>query len=180
VERWRVIVLGVDPGSRATGYGVVERSDGLLRLVECGAIRSTPRAPLSERLREIFQGITEVIDRSRPDVLCIEDVFYGPNVRTTVVLGHARAAVMLAAALHGIPVNEYPPAAVKSAIVGTGMARKRQVALMVKEHLGLESPPRPADAADGTAVALCHLFRARFESSDDGRPGGVGRKLRRD
>jgi crossover junction endodeoxyribonuclease RuvC len=155
-----MIVLGVDPGTQITGYGVVARGkDRSTALVECGAIRPTAGTPLAERLLEIFEGVAEVIERTRPDVLCVEGVFYGRNVRTTVILGHARSAVMLAAAVRHVPVVEYAPAEVKNAVVGTGKARKDQVAFMVQKHLSLAEPPTPADAADGVALALCHLFR---------------------
>jgi crossover junction endodeoxyribonuclease RuvC len=173
-----LIVLGVDPGAGVTGYGVVDDGRDGRRpvLIECGAIRSTTRRPLADRLLEIFRGVTEVIDRTRPDVMSVEGVFYGQNVRTTVVLGHARGAVLLAAALRGVPVTEYPPAEIKSAVVGTGAARKGQVAFMVQKHLSLGEPPEPADAADGVAVALCHLFRGDLGRGR--KSGGVGRKRR--
>lgn len=167
-----MIVLGVDPGTQITGYGVVDEEDSRRwTLIECGAIRPTANRPLAERLLEIFEGVSSVIERTRPDVLCVEGVFYGLNVRTTLILGHARGAVMLAAAMWGIPVAEYPPAEVKSAVVGTGRAGKDQVAYMVQKHLSLAEPPSPADAADGVALALCHLFRSRSPVG-----GGVGRK----
>jgi len=167
-----VIVLGVDPGTQITGYGVVEENDGGSRaLVECGAIRPTPERSLAERLLEIYEGVSTVIERTRPDVVCVEGVFYGRNVRTTVILGHARGAVMLAAAMRAIPVTEYAPAEVKSSIVGTGKAAKDQVAFMVQKHLSLAEPPSPFDAADGVALALCHLFRTGPAVS-----GGVGRR----
>jgi len=167
-----MIVLGVDPGSQVTGYGVVEEETGRSpTLVECGAIRSSAGRPLAERLLELFEGVSSVIERTRPDVLCVEGVFYGRNVRTTVILGHARSAVILAAAMRGVPVAEYAPAAVKSAVVGSGRAGKDQVAFMVQKHLSLAEPPSPADAADGVALALCHLFQAGPVAS-----GGVGRK----
>jgi crossover junction endodeoxyribonuclease RuvC len=172
-----MIVLGVDPGTRITGYGVVARAeDQQLRLVECGAIHSTPRSSLAGRLLEIFDGVAEVIQRTRPDVLCVEGVFYGRNVRTTVILGHARGAVLLAAAVRGIPVVEYPPAEVKNSVVGTGKAGKDQVAFMVQRHLSLAEPPTPADAADGIALALCHQFRQRLAGEPLKARGGVGRK----
>ncbi len=177
-----MIVLGVDPGTEVTGYGVV--ADGEDRgpaLIECGAIRPSRRRPLAERLKEIFEGVTAVIDRQRPDVLCVEGVFHGRNVRTTVVMGHARGAVLLAAATRGIPVAEYPPAQVKNAVVGSGRADKNQVAFMVQKHLSLSAPPAPADAADGVALALCHLFQVghdRRPGASRSRRGGVGRKLR--
>ena len=122
------VVLGVDPGTAVTGYGVVARSgDGAVSLLECGVIRTHPRAPLPERLRDIYQGIAEVITRARPSVLAVESVFYAKNVRTSVVLGHARGVVLLAASLAGLDVAEYPPAEVKNAVVGAGAATKEQV-----------------------------------------------------
>ena len=167
-----MIVLGVDPGTHVTGYGVVVGGDEApASLLECGVIRTSARRPLAERLLEIFEGVCEVIERTRPDVISVEGVFYGRNVRTTVILGHARSAVILAAAMRGIPVAEYAPAAVKSAVVGSGRAGKDQVAFMVQKHLSLAEPPSPADAADGVALALCHLFQAGPVAS-----GGVGRK----
>ena len=154
------VVLGVDPGTAVTGYGVVARSgDGALSLLECGVVRTHPRAPLAERLRDIYEGVAEVIARARPTAVAVEDVFYAKNVRTSVVLGHARGVVLLAAALRGITVAEYPPAEVKSAVVGAGAATKEQVGWMVQKLLRLREPPKPHDAADGVAVALCHCFR---------------------
>jgi crossover junction endodeoxyribonuclease RuvC len=155
-----MIVLGVDPGTAVTGYGVVARGgDGAVSLLECGVIRTTPRAPLPERLRDIYEGVSEIVERHQPAVVAVEGVFFGKNVRTAVVLGHARGAVLLAAALREIEVVEYPPAEIKSAVVGTGRATKEQVSLMTKQLLKLRDIPRPADAADGVAVALCHCFR---------------------
>lgn len=158
---------------------MVAEKDGRRTLIECGAIRPKANRPLAERLLEIYEGVSAVIARTRPDVLCVEGVFYGRNVRTTLTLGHARGAVMLAAATRSVPVAEYPPAEVKSAVVGTGRAEKRQVALMIQQHLSLAEPPEPADAADGVALALCHLFRGELptKSAAEGWRGGVGRKL---
>ncbi|HWK89549.1 MAG TPA: crossover junction endodeoxyribonuclease RuvC, partial [Longimicrobium sp.] len=153
-------MLGVDPGTAVTGYGVVARgADGAVSLLECGVVRTDARAPLAERLRDIYLGLTEVIDRTRPGALAVEGVFYAKNVRTSVVLGHARGAVLLAGALKGLSVAEYPPAEIKSAVVGAGRASKEQVGFMVQRLLRLREPPRPHDAADGVAVALCHCFR---------------------
>jgi crossover junction endodeoxyribonuclease RuvC len=154
------VVLGVDPGTAVTGYGVVARAgDGAVSLVECGVIRTHARAPLPDRLRDIHEGVMEVIARCAPSVVAVESVFYAKNVRTSVVLGHARGVVLLAAALRGLPLAEYPPAEVKSAVVGAGAATKDQVGYMVQRLLRLKEPPRPHDAADGVAVALCHCFR---------------------
>ena len=151
-------VLGIDPGSAATGYGVVEGTANRLRLVECGVVRPTRGAHLADRLLEIHDGIAAVIDRSAPDCLAVEGVFYGENVRTAVVLAHARGATLLAGAGRGLAVAEYPPAEIKKAIVGTGRATKQQVAWMVQKLLGLSEPPRPSDAADGCAAAICHIL----------------------
>jgi crossover junction endodeoxyribonuclease RuvC len=154
------VVLGVDPGTAVTGYGVVARtSDGAVSLLECGVIRTHPRAPLPDRLLDIHQGLLEVIDRARPTIVAVESVFYAKNVRTSVVLGHARGVILLAAALRGLPLAEYPPAEVKSAVVGAGAAGKDQVGFMVQRLLRLKEPPKPHDAADGVAVALTHCFR---------------------
>jgi crossover junction endodeoxyribonuclease RuvC len=155
-----LIILGIDPGTAVTGYGVVSRAEnGAISLSECGVIRTPAKAPLAERLRDIHEGVAELIERHRPAVLAVEGVFFGKNVRTAVVLGHARGAILVAASLRGLDVAEYPPSEVKSAIVGTGRATKEQVQFMVQRLLRLREPPRPDDAADGVAVALCHCFR---------------------
>jgi crossover junction endodeoxyribonuclease RuvC len=154
------VVLGIDPGTAVTGYGVVRRAaDGALSLLECGVIRTDAKAPLPERLRDIHLGVLEVIGRTHPSAMAVEGVFYAKNARTSVVLGHARGAVLLAAALRDLQVAEYPPAEVKSAVVGAGRATKDQVGLMVQRLLKLRAVPKPHDAADGVAIALCHCFR---------------------
>ncbi len=156
-------VLGIDPGTATVGYGVVERprdADRVLRLVECGIIRTGPRDSLSRRLQIIHEGLTELLERHRPDVLAVEGIFYATNVRTTVVLGHARGVILLAGAEAGILVTEYSPALVKKTVVGRGAALKPQVGYMVAKLLKLEAPPAPADAADAVAVALTHFFTA--------------------
>lgn len=163
-----MIVVGVDPGTAVTGYGVVAANrDGAVSLLECGVIRTDAGDALGHRLRTIHEGVTDVIIRHQPDVVAVESVFYGRNVRTAVVLGHARAAVMLAAALRDVPLAEYAPAEVKSAVAGTGRATKEQMQFMVQQLLRLRSVPEPADAADGVAVALCHHYT-----------GGLARRLR--
>lgn len=153
-------VLGIDPGTGVMGYGVVESGarGQLPRLIECGVIRTSPRLPLPTRLRTIHEGLAELFARHQPDVLAVEDIFYGTNVRTTAVLGHARGVILLAGALADIPVFEYPPATIKKAIVGRGAALKPQVGFMVARLLGLRAAPKPADAADGVAVALTYLL----------------------
>lgn len=159
----RVIVLGIDPGTATTGYGVVAgEPGGPLSLLECGVIRTTSREPLAVRLHEIYDEIRSLIERHRPDSLSVEDVFYARNVRTTVVLGHARGVILLAAEQSGLAIHEYPPAEIKKAVVGTGAASKEQVQFMVMRHLRLRTAPQPSDAADGAAAALAHLLTAHM------------------
>ena len=158
-----MIVLGIDPGTAVTGYGVVKGDrGGSPRLIECGVIRTKPRDPLASRLQEIHSGVVEHIQRHRPDALSIEDVFYARNVRTTVVLGHARGVILLAAANARIEIAEYPPAEIKKAVVGAGAATKEQVQFMVMRILRLKTPPHPSDASDGVAAALAYIMSPRL------------------
>jgi crossover junction endodeoxyribonuclease RuvC len=159
-----MIVLGVDPGVNTTGYGVVaQTSGGAVSLLECGVVRTAANASLAARLRTIFEGVQDVLSRHPADVVAVEGVFYGRNVRSTVILGHARASVLLAAAVRDLEVAEYSPAQIKSAVAGTGRATKEQVQYMVQQHLRLRTAPTPADAADGAAVALCHALRGSLD-----------------
>jgi crossover junction endodeoxyribonuclease RuvC len=166
-----LIVLGIDPGTAVTGYGVV-RGDGasVPNLIECGVIRTRSREPLASRLREIHDGIVELIARHKPDVLAVEDVFYAKNVRTTVVLGHARGVILLAGEQHSLRIEELPPASIKKAIVGTGSASKEQVQFMLTRLLRLKSAPQPTDAADGVAAALASLMGARVSGIEADHP----------
>ncbi len=158
-----MLVLGVDPGSALTGYGVVRGGEkGAMQLVECGVIRTRPRDPLAKRLNEIFDGLTDVVTRLKPDAMAVEDVFYSRNVKTTIALGHARGVVLLAGERAGLTLHEFPPAVIKKAIVGHGAATKEQVQFMVARLLRLASAPKPADAADGVAAALTLLMQAHL------------------
>ncbi|MDH4350131.1 MAG: crossover junction endodeoxyribonuclease RuvC [Gemmatimonadota bacterium] len=152
-------VLGIDPGTAATGYGVVEAEPGRLgRLVECGVLRTDRGDAMAERLVTLHQGMRDLLDQHHPDVVAVESIFYGKNVRTSLVMSHARGVILLAAAQVGVPVAEFAPAAVKKAVVGRGRATKVQVGFMVQQLLRLRQPPRPADAADGVAIALAYLI----------------------
>jgi len=158
-----VRVLGIDPGTAVTGYGVVEPVNGRPgRLVECGVIRTNPKQKLWERLDTLFDGVTELIERHSPEMLAVESVFYAKNVRTTLVLGQARGVILLAAARARLRIAEYAPATVKQSIVGRGAAGKNQVGFMVQQLLRLTRPPVPNDAADGVAVALTCIMRSRL------------------
>lgn len=159
------VVLGVDPGTAVTGYGIVgRRGDDRLSLLECGVIRTAPSEPLPLRIREIYEGIQELLERFNPGAMSVEDVFQGKNVRSALTLGHARGAILLAGALSDIVIAEYSPREIKSAVVGTGNATKEQVGYMVQRQLRLKEPPVPADAADGVAAALCHFLVSRGPS----------------
>lgn len=158
-----MLVLGIDPGTAATGYGVVRRApDAGVFLVECGVIRTSTKEPLAVRIREIYDSIVDLIERHEPAVASVEDVFYGKNAQSALKLGHARGAILLAAAHHDVIIAEYAPREIKKAVVGTGNATKDQVGYMVKQQLRLKEAPTPADAADGVAAALCHCMVGSF------------------
>ncbi len=176
-----MIVLGIDPGTAATGYGVVRRDDlGRISLLECGVVRTRARDALPNRLKELHDGVAELLGRHRPACVSVEDVFYSRNVRTTVVLGHARGVILLAAAEADIPVHEFPPAEIKKAVVGTGAATKEQVQFMLTRLLRLKSVPQPSDAADGEAAALACAMSAHLTrlASGEQRPRWVRRTRR--
>jgi crossover junction endodeoxyribonuclease RuvC len=159
-------VLGIDPGTAVMGYGVVETGPARHpHLVECGTLTTQARDPLPARLRVIHEGTGALLARHRPDAIAVESAFYGKNVRTTVVLSHARGVILLAAEQAGVPIAEYSPAQVKKTIVGRGAALKPQVGYMVAQLLRLKSAPTPSDAADGVAVALTHLIVATRQAS---------------
>jgi crossover junction endodeoxyribonuclease RuvC len=161
-----VRVLGIDPGTAVMGYSVVETGPSRQpRLIECGTLTTPPRDPLPGRLRVIHDGTSALMARHRPDAVAVESAFYGKNVRTTVVLSHARGVILLAAEQAGVTIAEYSPAQVKKTIVGRGAALKPQVGYMVAQLLRLKSPPAPSDAADGVAVALTHLLIASRQTA---------------
>lgn len=151
----KVRILGLDPGSRATGYGFIEKEGARLYFVSCGVIRTSPRLDFAERLREIHDGLCEVIERQQPDWAAVEEVFMARNPMSALKLGHARGVAMLAACRHELPVREYSARAVKQAVTGYGQAAKGQVQQMVRVLLQLSASPSQ-DAADALAVALCH------------------------
>ena len=151
-----MIILGVDPGSLRTGYGVIETDGRRHGLVEKGVIAPRADLGLAERLHVIHRGLTDVIARLQPDCLAVEDLFHAVNTRSALVLGHVRGVVLLAGAGSGIPVTAFAPATVKLQVTGFGRAEKSQVALMVTRLLRLDGDGVAGDAADALAVALCH------------------------
>ncbi len=151
-------VLGIDCGGEYTGYGVVEmHSGGKLCCLTWGAIKLSTRESLPLRLSRIFTQLSEIIVAHQPDQVAIEDVFYALNVKSALKLGQVRGVAMLAAASAGLEVAEYSPLTIKSSVVGYGRAEKQQVQHMVTRLLELAEPPRPMDASDALAIAICHL-----------------------
>ncbi len=151
-------VLGIDPGLARTGYGIVDGAGGRYQAVDYGVVTTAGEFP--DRLVQLYRALSELVARHSPDALSIESVFQGPNVSSLVKLSHARAAAILAAGLKGLPVAEYTPMQIKRAVTGRGGADKTQVGFMVTRLLNLREPPKPLDASDALAAALCHLHRA--------------------
>ncbi len=149
-----VRILGIDPGSRATGYGVIDQNGHALTFVTCGVIRTSEKQPFSERLQEIYNGICEVIAVYKPQLAGVEDIFTAINPRSALKLGHARGVLILAVRQHGLLLEEYSPRVVKQAVAGYGQAPKEQVQQMVRVLLKLAASPSH-DAADALAVAIC-------------------------
>ncbi len=155
-------VLGIDPGTAITGYGVVEEETGSVRALTFGAIRTPSDRPLAVRLQLIYRGVQKLTREWQPDVAAVEELFFGSNVRTALSVGQARGVVLLALADAGLEVIEYTPLVVKQAITGYGGADKAQMQEMIRLLLGLAEPPYPDDAADALAVAICHLHSSRL------------------
>jgi crossover junction endodeoxyribonuclease RuvC len=158
-----MFVLGIDPGLSTTGYGLVEGSHPP-RAHRAGVIRTDTEAPAPVRLEELHRGLSEVVDDARPDVIALETVFTNRNLQTAIAVGRASGVALLVAAQANVPVFEYVPTTVKSAVTGDGSANKEQVQQMVTRLLRLQQPPTPADAADALAIALCHLRAAPLEA----------------
>ncbi len=160
-----MLVLGLDPGLAITGYGLVrETASGGLSLVEYGALTTPAWQKIPQRLLSIDQQMDELFARHNPDVVAIEELFFCKNVTTALLVGQARGVVILNTARHVLPVFEYKPMAIKQAITGYGSAPKSQVQEMVRMVLDLDEVPQPDDAADGIAVAICHLHNARLNA----------------
>ncbi len=167
-------IFGIDPGSHRTGYGCVESDGRRHRMIVCGTISAPAHSPLADRLLAIHVGLRALITKHRPDCVAIEDIFHARNVRSALLLGHARGVALLAASEAGVPVAAYTPAEIKHAVVGYGRAEKRQVQSMVRLLLGLDAPPSPHDVADALAAAICHLHsRSPAAVEAPGAKGGA-------
>jgi crossover junction endodeoxyribonuclease RuvC len=164
-----MLILGLDPGSHATGYGLVESRGGKLRPVAHGTFRPPRGLPFLERLPYIADALEEMLRTTRPEAAAAEDIFLARNSRAALKLGHVRGAALLPLLRAGVPVYEYPPRLVKKAVTGYGGAEKEQVRHMVRLLLGLGQEPLPLDASDALAVAVCHAHAATFHR----RPRGT-------
>ncbi len=149
-------ILGIDPGYGITGFGLVEAQRANMRLLRCGAVTTPPNSDFSWRLEMIYHDMTELLQLAKPDAVAIEELFFGHNVTTGIRVAEARGVILLSVRQAGVPVFEYKPMQVKQAVVGYGNASKHQVMDMTKRLLGLQSLPKPDDAADAIAIALCH------------------------
>ena len=168
----RVRILGIDPGLAIVGWGVVESVGGRFYPVACGAVTTPAHTPVEDRLKTIYDDVTKLMDKYQPDALAIEELFFNNNRTTGITVAEARGIVLLCAAEHHLPVGEYTPMQVKQAVVGYGLAEKKQVIAMVTSLLKLPSPPKPDDTADALAIALCHaqnLGSARYRFETKGR-----------
>lgn len=152
----KIIILGVDPGTVITGYGLLEHSGNKFKLLEYGTICSMKTDEGAVRLNQIYTGMINLIEKFKPDHIAIEELFFNKNVKTALEVGQARGVLMLAAYQKGVQIHEYTPLQVKQAVVGYGRAEKKQVQFMVKAILNIPEIPRPDDAADALALAICH------------------------
>ena len=163
-----MVVIGIDPGTALTGYGLVqEKEDGGLKVLDYGVIQTPSGQLMPERLLELHRQLSEIILLHRPENGAVEKLFFQRNVRTALSVGQARGVVLLALAQAGLAVAEYTPLEVKLAVAGYGGADKKQVQLMVKALLELDELPHPDDAADALAIAICHIHSARLRSLSD-------------
>ena len=164
------IILGIDPGTATMGWGVIRQEGNRLSYVQHGAVTTPSQWEMPRRLGRLFDGVTELVKGYRPETVAVEELFFNTNVTTAITVGQARGVVLLAAYRAGIEVAEYTPLQVKQAITSYGRAEKRQVQEMVKSLLRLREIPKPDDAADGLAIAVCHAFSYRI-----GGKVGVGK-----
>ena len=174
-------ILGIDPGFAIVGFGLVESGGGRQRLLRCGAITTPAGQPLPRRLRQIADDMDILLTQFQPDAMAVEELFFNNNVTTGIGVAQARGVILLSAARAGVPIFEYSPSHVKQAVVGYGKAEKRQVMDMTKRLLGLNAVPKPDDAADAVAIALCHArsFTSRLSLLDSARPGSGRYAVRR-
>ena len=158
-----MIILGIDPGTTTTGFGIIEAEKNNLKLLDYGIIETKPKKPLAEKLAEIYKDVKRVIKETKPDLIAVEQLFFFKNVKTAMAVGQARGVILLAAERNKISILEFTPLQVKMAITSNGRAEKQQVQKMVQKILNLKNLPKPDDAADALAVAICCSNFRKFE-----------------
>ena len=151
-----MVILGIDPGLAIVGWGVVQYAANRFAPMAYGSIQTKAGIPVEDRLSQIYDRLSEIIEKYKPDAISVEELFWNTNVTTGIVVAEARGVILLCAKMHGVPIYEYTPMQVKQAVVGYGNATKHQVQDMTKRILKLEKLPKPDDAADAIAIALCH------------------------
>ena len=151
-----MIILGVDPGLAIVGWGILSYSGSRFTPLAYGAVQTKAGLPVDERLLQIYEDLSAIIEKYKPDAIAVEELFFTSNITTGIVVAEARGVILLCAKQHGVPVYEYTPMQVKQAVVGYGKAEKQQVISMVTMLLGLPKPPKPDDTADALAIAICH------------------------
>lgn len=168
-----MVILGIDPGFAIVGFGVLRSEPGAQTLLSCGAITTEAGLPLPARLFQIENDMAQLLDTFDPDAMVVEELFFTNNITTGIGVAQARGVILTAAERAGVPIFEYSPSAVKLAITGYGKAEKRQVMDMTKRLLKLKAVPKPDDAADAVAIALCHArsFTSRLQAAGANRPG---------
>lgn len=149
-------ILGIDPGIATIGFGIVDSEEGKYRLVQCGVITTPAHTSLSSRLNQIYDDMNQLLDLFKPDAVSVEELFFNTNITTGIAVAHGRGVILLACQKAGVRIFEYTPLQVKQSVVGYGRAEKKQVMEMVKRICQLSAPPKPDDAADAVALALCH------------------------
>lgn len=154
-------IIGIDPGTGILGFGVVDTANGKSKLVTAGVITTPPHTPLDERLEEIFDGLTDIIAETKPDVMSVEKLFFARNVTTAMSVASARGVAILTGRKARLPIAEYTPMQIKQSLTGYGKADKKQVQEMVRMQLGLKEIPKPDDAADALAAAITHQMMSR-------------------
>ena len=166
-------ILGIDPGIGTIGFGVIDSDRGQNKYISCGVITTPPNTALSPRLDSIYRDLNELIAAFAPDAISVEELFFSKNITTGIAVAHGRGVILLSCYQSGVPVYEYTPMQVKQSVVGYGSAKKPQVIYMVQRLLGMKTPPRPDDAADALALAICHarastsiLSRAQKEGDE--------------
>jgi len=155
-------IIGIDPGTGILGFGVIEVIGSKIKMIEAGVIRTPAHTPHDERLEEIFDGLTEIIAQTKPDVLSIEKLFFTKNITTAMTVAEARGVAILVGRKAGLPIAEYTPPQIKQTLTGYGKADKKQVQEMVRIQLGLKEVPKPDDCADALAAAITHFFMTRI------------------